>query len=209
MELTPSHVEEAAAWSATQFSAVPADRWLASDPAHPWSPRRTLDHLVDTLFLYSAYVARRAEGRLGVPRDGDASATTEGLLDALASGAAVLTRLLQGLALHERAFHPSGSADRSGWVAMACTELLVHTDDACRPAGGRPPTRLDDLADAVVDRAFPWAPRQGGGWDRLLWATGRAALGRHPAEGADWWWHPAPLGEWDGTPHRRSAPPQW
>jgi hypothetical protein len=209
MELTPSRVREAGEWSAMQWSALPDQRWSSTGPNGSWSPRRTLDHLVDTLFLYSAYVARRAVGRLLVPRNGDPAATTDGLLDALASGTAVLTRLLEDLGDHERAFHPSGMADRAGWVAMACTELLVHTDDACRPPGGRPPTQLDDLADDVVDRVFPWAPPEGNGWDRLLWSTGRAPLGGHEPPEADWWWQSAPLSEWDGTPHRRSTPPQW
>ena len=91
---------------------------------------------------------------------------------------------------------------------MACTELLVHGHDLTVGAGvdRSGPTVL---ADAVVNRVLPWAPAEGDGWARLLWATGRRSLGPHPPAGDDWWWQSAPLIEWDGQPRRRDAPPQW
>jgi hypothetical protein len=89
---------------------------------------------------------------------------------------------------------------------MACTELLVHTRDAVGP--GPEDAEVEPLAAAVVARVLPWAP-DGDGWSRLLQATGRAPLGGVPPAGADWWWQSAPLAAWDGTPRRRTAPPQW
>jgi hypothetical protein len=106
-------------------------------------------------------------------------------------------------------FHPSGFADRTGWIGMACTELLAHAYDIATEAEipiDRPP---DDLAGSIVERVLPWSPKEGTGWERLLWATGRAALGAQPPQDSDWWWQSAPLAEWDGKPRRRSTPPQW
>lgn len=212
MDLTPQCVLDAAAWTVEVAARVPADRWTTTadggDPA-AWSARRNLDHCVDTLLLYSAYVSRRATGRLAPPRNGDADAGRKQLASALLSSASILVDVLTGLRPHERAFHPSGRADRSGWVGMACTELLVHSYDVAR-AGGIPPERGPvELAAATVGRVLPWTPDEGDGWQQLLWATGRAALGDRPPQAVDWWWQSAPLAEWDGRPRRRDAPPQW
>jgi hypothetical protein len=210
MELHPRHISVAADWAISVAARVDLSAWDVA-PVGQWSPRRTIDHLVDVMCLYSAYVARRADGRVSPPRNGDASAERPALLDALRSTAAVLVVALAAMGERDRAFHPSGVADRSGWIGMACTELLVHGGDIAGPAAAiaEAATDLDPLAHAVVDRVLPWTPREGSGWQRLMWATGRSSLGARPPADDQWWWHSAPLAEWDGTPHRRSTPPQW
>ncbi|MDQ1466111.1 MAG: hypothetical protein QOH10_526 [Actinomycetota bacterium] len=209
VELATSDLMKAADWAAERWAAFPAQRWDATDTTVEWTPRRTLDHLVDAMLLYSAYVATRARERVSPPRNGDPSSAPGALMDAFRSGIVILTRLLDGFRDDERAYHPSGMADRSGWIGMACTEILVHTEDAT--GGGDTPAEPFPvaLADAVVDRVLPWAPRDGNGWERLFWATGRASLGGRPPEPSDWWWQSAPLAEWDGKPCRRTSPPQW
>ncbi|MGY1616348.1 DinB family protein [Geodermatophilus sp. SYSU D00691] len=202
--LTPDDLRTAAAWAGRRFALLP-DADLAP-PAPGWTARRTLDHLVDTMELYAAHVGTRATGRLPPPRDGDPGAGRAELAAQLALPAEELARLLDGMGDDERAFHPSGRADRTGWVGMACTELLVHTRDACGP--DPVDAALEPLAAAVVDRVLPWTP-PGAGWARLLQATGRAPLGDVPPADADWWWQSAPLAEWDGAPRRRTSPPQW
>jgi hypothetical protein len=121
----------------------------------------------------------------------------------------VLERLLTGFGVDERAFHPSGLADLTGWIGMTCTEIIVHTNDACDLATSDIPDEIEAIAGATVDRVLPWTPTDGVGFERLLWATGRRPLSGLPPEPADWWWQSAPLSEWNGSPHRRSAPPQW
>ncbi|MGY1807810.1 DinB family protein [Blastococcus sp. SYSU D00669] len=202
--LTPDDLRTAATWAGQRFALLP-DADLAR-PAPGWTARRTLDHLVDTMELYAAHVGTRATGRLAPPRDGDPGAGRAELTAQLALSAEELARLLDGMGDGERAFHPSGRADRTGWVGMACTELLVHTREACGPDPAD--AALEPLAAAVVDRVLPWTP-PGDGWARLLQATGRAPLGDVPPADADWWWQSAPLAEWDGAPRRRTSPPQW
>ncbi len=89
-----------------------------------------------------------------------------------------------------------GTADPSGFAAMACDELLIHTDDPARGLGlgFHPP---DDLAESVLQRLFPWVTPHGDPWDQLRWANGRLALGELERL-TDWAWHCAPLKEWNG-----------
>jgi hypothetical protein len=202
--LTPDDLRLAARWAGRRFALVADDAW--ERPAPDWTPRRTLDHLVDTLELYAAYVGSRATGRLVPPRDGDPGASRAELVAQLALAAEKLAVLLDEMGAEERAFHPSGLADRTGWLGMAGTELLVHTREACGPDPDD--AALEPLAAAVVDRVLPWAP-PGDGWARLLQATGRTPSGDVPPAEADWWWQSGPLVEWDGEPRRRTSPPQW
>jgi hypothetical protein len=161
------------------------------------------------MLLYSAYVATRARDRLAPPRNGDPDASPDDLVGALRSSSSILAELLRALPDDVRAFHPSGNADRTGWIGMACTELLVHGFDIATATLVPFEAPNDQLAQTVVERVLPWSPREGTGWSQLLWATGRASLGARPPQDSDWWWQSAPLTEWDGEPRRRDAPPQW
>jgi hypothetical protein len=89
-------------------------------------------------------------------------------------------------------FHPSASPDRSGFAAMACAELLIHTDDALRGLS----TRLDTpppLAEAVLTRLFPGMAPGPDPWQTLLWAHDRPTNLTRPRDPGTWHWHPAPL----------------
>ena len=89
-------------------------------------------------------------------------------------------------------------ADPAGFVAMGMDELLMHTHDIASGLGAEfePP---DHLIRAVLDRLFPWWPRQSELLPALLWANGRGALPGQDVLGAAWLWHCAPLEYWDGT----------
>jgi hypothetical protein len=78
-----------------------------------------------------------------------------------------------------------------------------------RAARTRQGLTLDDLALPITRRLFPWAPNDVAPWAALRWAAGRAALPDRPRLGPDWYWHCAPLSEWDGTITKRTAPPAW
>ena len=89
-----------------------------------------------------------------------------------------------------------GIADASGFAAMACDEMLIHTYDAARGLG-RAFDPTPELAERTLRRLFPWAPEEVEAWDGLKWANGRVAL---PGlkQLAKWGWQCAPLSEWDG-----------
>src|SRR5215208_7268422 len=140
-----------------------------------WDCRRTLDHIVDALLLYAAYLASRGSERLSPPRNGDPSASPAQLLATVGAAAAVLTEVARAAPPGSRAFHPASMADVSGWIGMGCEEILLHTDDIARGLAlpYRPP---DDLSARILARLFPWAPAEIDPWDSLRWAAGRAAL---------------------------------
>jgi len=95
-----------------------------------------------------------------------------------------------------RGFHPAGSPDPAGFAAMACDEMLIHTDDAMRGLGSRldPPR---SLAAALLARLFPWHEAGDDPWQTLLWANGRPSELDRPPVGK-WQWYCAPLSEWSG-----------
>lgn len=175
-----------------------------------WSARSVLDHIGDALTYYAGLVARRAAGPLPPLRSGKPSASPDELLEDVRTGAAVLSGLLAadpGL----RAWHPSGLADVSGWVGMACTEIGVHGVDVSAALGlaWTPPA---ELADRICARVFPWVGLDGldglDGTQVLLGVTGRREVHAVTSD-PDWWWQSAPLSEWDGQPRYRTAAPRW
>lgn len=207
-ELIPDDVRMAAAiCQAALRSALDRD-WSVPAGALEWDCRRTLDHVVDALFLYAAYLASRATERLSPPRNGDPAATPERLLATVGVAADVFAEVARAAPGGTRAFHPAGMADLSGWIALGCEEILLHTDDIAQGLGltFRPP---DDLSARILARIFPWAPTESDPWASLRWAAGRAALSDRAPLGPDWYWHCAPLSEWDGTIRKRTAPPAW
>ena len=82
-------------------------------------------------------------------------------------------------------------ADSTGFAAMGCDELLVHTRDAATGLGldFEPPEVLSGL---IVRRLFPWAPKDAEPWPALLWANGRRDLPGAQRQ-VDWHRHAAPL----------------
>ncbi|MDP9369654.1 MAG: hypothetical protein M3Q03_15495 [Chloroflexota bacterium] len=173
-----------------------------------WDCRRTLDHVVDALLFYTGQLTTRATRRLLRLRNGDSERPVEELLEIVGTAAAVLAEIVRAAPAGTRAFHPAGMADGSGFVAMGCTEILIHTDDIAQGLAlpFRPP---DALTAVVLTRIFPWAPLKADPWAAFRWACGRASLPDRDRLAPDWWWHCAPLSEWDGTRTVRTVPPGW
>lgn len=181
-------------------------RWAATALPTAWSAQHTLEHITDALLFYAGQIARRADRRLPVLRDGRRSSPSEHIDNAL-SGACILAALLRDLGA-DRAWHPSGDADATGWAGMAITELLVHGHDVaqCLQLPLDPPK---EVCARTVARVFPWVPLTVTEPQLLLLAvTGRVEVpGVH--NDPDWWWQSAPLDEWDGRPRRRTTAPAW
>jgi hypothetical protein len=171
-----------------------------------WTVAHTVEHVADALVFYAGQVARRADRRLPVLRDGRVAPPSE-QLDNVLTAAHLLTGQLRDLG-GARAWHPSGQADAAGWVGMAVTELLVHGTDAARATH----VELElpgEVCVRTVARVFPWIdPSLASPAELLLAVTGRLAVPGVPSD-PDWWWQSAPLQEWDGTPRRRDSPPGW
>jgi hypothetical protein len=131
-----------------------------------------------------------------------ADATNAALLVSLRSAAHVCAASVGAAPAGTRGFHPDGAADPSGFAAMACDELMIHTDDAARGLGLHftPDSRL---AGRVLARLFPWHDPGGDPWQTLLWANGRIDLPGRPNQ-TGWIWHCAPLADWDGLPPRHA-----
>ncbi|HEV2066281.1 MAG TPA: hypothetical protein VGR08_05550 [Thermomicrobiales bacterium] len=188
--------------------AIESD-WTARAGELDWSCRRTLDHVVDTLLFLAGGAATRAAQRRFPVRNGDPRATVPALLEAVETSASILEVICAGMSPHERGFHPAGRPDADGFRAQATSEIIQHTYDITQglDLDWRPPIQL---CDRVVRRLFPWAPDKSSCPDRfeaLLWACGRISLPAHPRLAPDWWTHPAPLDEWDGTRKIRMVPP--
>jgi hypothetical protein len=199
-------VVAAAALTPLTVRADDDPRWRAVAAPTSWTAAQSVEHVTDALLFYCGQVARRADRRLPVLRDGRSAPPSEHL-DNGVTAAAVLVTLLRDLG-PARAWHPSGSADAGGWAGMAVTELLVHGSDAARALGLDLALPADVCARALA-RVFPWVDLRAGEPATLLLAvTGRLEVPGVPHD-PDWWWQSAPLQEWDGRPRRRTTRPGW
>lgn len=201
MELGAADVRRAAAVASATLRALDEADWATPARELDLTARETLEHLVEVLLTYARHLATpvlyEPDGTEMALRC-DPDTPVIGLVEGMRQVAAVIAMVVAAVPADTRAYHPWGLADRSGFAAMACDEILVHTDDIAVGLGSffDPPA---DLCERVLDRLFPWAPADGSPWDRLRWANGRIAIPDHPRLGADWRWHCAPLEEWDGT----------
>lgn len=199
----------------TPLVEADATDWSATAGDLDWSRRRTLDHIIDTMLFLAGHAATRSDRRRSAVRNGDAGANIPSLLESLGTSVMILGAVCAGMDPDERGFHPAGRPDADGFRAQGCSEILLHTHDIAQgPALTMQPP--GDLCDRVVRRLFPWALDTAARtaddpdpWQMLLWACGRIALPDRPRLAPDWWTHPAPLDEWDGTRKVRTSPPAW
>jgi hypothetical protein len=190
--MTPDDLRRSAEVVTAALHPARNDDWSVPAGDLEWDCRATLEHTLDTLLLYAAHLATRADRGLPYLRHGDPAAPIRHLVRNIASAAAVLAAVADAAPFSTRAYHPAGDSDPAGFCAMGCDELLVHAHDIS--TGLRVPFRPPDhIVAAVLVRLFPWAPRSGDPWATLLWSNGRLALGgeRLPA---DWRWQSAPDG---------------
>lgn len=194
--MEPDALIEVAALCEAKLQAHLDHDWSVKAGELDWSCRVTLEHVCS--LGYPSVLATRSSSFRPVALAVNTDADIGELLWTMRAGAHVLAEIARAAPPTARAFHPAGMADASGFVAMEGDELLVHTHDiaAGLGTGFRPP---DHLTLAVLDRLFPWWPKDAEPWPALLWANGRGSLRGHEDRGAEWLWHCAPLDEWDGT----------
>lgn len=174
---------------------IPDPEWSTSIPDLDITVREMCAHFSQACFWYSIDLTARGEDLTSVVPEVNSDSAPADLVTSVHVGAELLASVVTTSPADARGFHPFGQADPSGFAAMACDELLVHTWDI---AGGlglefQPPA---DIAGRVLARLFPWVAGDEDPWTLLLWANGRVALSGRPRQDK-WKWHCAPLTEWD------------
>jgi Mycothiol maleylpyruvate isomerase N-terminal domain len=177
-------------------AAVERD-WTRRIPDMEWTVAQAVAHIAEGLLWYATDLAAGPRELSTMDLRVRPDAAPADLVATIGSFATVLARVVDGAGPQARGWHPYGLADASGFAAMACDELLVHTGDVARGLE-LPFTPSAALSAATLGRLFPWAPADGDPWQALLWANGRAGLPGHGRQ-LRWRWHCAPLAEWDGT----------
>jgi hypothetical protein len=206
--LRPDDLLRAAALSRDALLPLAEADW--GQPAYDleWTCWRTLQHMTSAVDWYSMLLAAPSQEpfrlRLLPQPEYSADHSLTTLLAMLERKAAVLAIVAASADPSARGFHVWGQPDPTGYIAMGCTEILLHTDDILRGHGQmfEPP---DDLCHRLVARLFPWTPADVHGWAALNWLTGRVDLDGHERVPADWAWHASPLADWDGTIRTRGS----
>jgi hypothetical protein len=179
-----------AACRAALGPAVGAD-WTVPADELDMSVAEVVAHLATVLLWYSADLAAGPEELSTTDVRVRPECPPAALLATVGAHGAVLAAVIAASPPRARGWHPWGIADASGFAAMACDELLVHTDDAARGLGV--PFAPDaGLAARTLHRLFPEAPADSDPWATLRWANGRATLGDRPRL-VRWRWHCGPL----------------
>ncbi len=155
-------------------------------------------HVADTCLWYAIDLAAAGTDLKIIEHKVNPAGAPADLLDAMRTYATIVASVIDSTSPDVRGFHPFGMADPSGFAAMACDEMLIHTDDAARGLGLTfEPNR--ELVDRVLRRLFPWIGVEGDPWQLLRWANGRIPLKDQPKL-KGWRWHCAPIDEWTGPP---------
>lgn len=171
--------------------------WTARVPDLEWNCETTLRHMIKAQSMYAAHLATGATRRIPMKGDLEPQLGIDALLENLRAQVSVLAAVIRDAPPEARSWHNSGMTDPTGYCAMACDELLVHTWDIGRGLGE--PFELPGTVCArIVPRLFPmWSPIDADPCDALLWCNGRIALPDRARQGDDWGWWSRPLKEWD------------
>lgn len=191
--IVDAHHVRTAALACTDFLRAHADGdWQASIPDLDFSVRQVVAHVAQCCLFYATDLSAAGPDLTSIELTVNADAEPTMLIDTLHTAASMVANAVDAAPGSVLGFHPWGDADRSGFAAMACDEMLIHTDDAARGLGAAftPPR---ELPEAILRRLFPEVATEPDPWQQLRWANGRIALGGAPRR-ERWKWHCSPLG---------------
>jgi hypothetical protein len=209
----PGHVVQAAELAAAALLPHAGADWSVRAGDLDWDVETTVVHLVGALAKETLYLAARSTRFIAINPTAFRDATPADLVGSIVPAAHALANTAAASPPGALAYHSTGMTDAEGYVAMGCSEVLVHTWDACRGLGVEF-SGSEEIAGAVVARMFPWVEPSptDGPWRTLLWALGRVALTGRPRLEADGLRGVRePLADWDGTPPgaRRQDVVEW
>jgi Mycothiol maleylpyruvate isomerase N-terminal domain len=169
--------------------------WTRPIPEMTWNVAQAVAHAGSALIWYSMDLRAGTSELSNLDLTVKLDTTPTDLVATLETAAFVLASTIERTGPDLLGWHPWGNPDVSGFRAIACDEMLIHTDDAarglCIEFNPSP-----DLALHTLERLFPWAPSSGDPWLTLKWANGRPDLPdrNRPSK---WRWNSAPLSDWD------------
>jgi len=199
MTIEPSDIVRAAEYIRGALEPAIGMDWSVRAGRLEWDVDFTITHLTAAPAKYTLYLGSRSTRVIAVRIDRSRDATQTEQLDAIVGVAHALANVAASSPPGSRAFHAIGMFDAEGYVAMGCSEMLVHGHDAATGLGlsFEPP---DDLCRRVVDRLYPWLADDEPAWQAMLWQTGRIDLpGRESHDDDTWTCLRGPVSEWDGT----------
>jgi hypothetical protein len=191
--MTPDDLRRSAELATSALLPARYGDWSVPAGGLEWDCRETIEHILDTLVIYTAHLATRTDRALPYLRKGDGEAPVRHLIRNITSAAWILAGVAESTPAGTLAFHPSGASDSEGFCAMGCDELLVHVHDIVEGLGLptlRPPA---DIASGILVRLFPAVALGDDPWDTVLWVNGRVDRDGQTLP-ADWVWASAPLG---------------
>jgi Mycothiol maleylpyruvate isomerase N-terminal domain len=168
-----------------------AEDWSAPVPDLEFTVASVIAHATVAPLWYALDLWAGSTDSAGFTLSVEPDTSPDALVAGLTQAGMVCAASIDAAPPELRGFHPFGSPDRTGFAAMACAELLIHTDDALRGLGTRltaPPA----LAGAVLTRLFPAHEPGDDPWQTLLRAHDRPSTLGPPAT-TGWRWHPAPM----------------
>jgi hypothetical protein len=170
--LMPDDVVAAAATVEAALRPVAGHDWSVRAGPLDWDVERTITHKNGATAKYTLYLASRCEHFIGLSVTRWPDATNEEVIDSVVPVATGLAAVAAITPPDVRAYHVTGPSSAADYVARACVELLVHTDDALSGLGVAfaPPA---DLCRRVLAQRCPDAARPGNPWHGLLAANGR------------------------------------
>jgi hypothetical protein len=135
--MTPDDLRRCAEVATSVLHPARHDDWSVPAGGLEWDCRSTLEHVLDTLVLYTAHLATRTDRALPYLRRGAVEAPVRHLVRNITSAAWVLAGVAEATPPGTLAYHPAGNSDAEGFCAMAGDELLVHVNDIAEGLGLR------------------------------------------------------------------------